>query len=425
MKIPQDARGEYRGTLVVSAKGDELAKVDVAVEVLPVKLIQPKETVFGLYVDPNRWWNNKKWYTDENILKELKDVRAHGFNSLLLAACPPIVGLHYKNGKLRVSWDELERHLRLARQAGFTDHPYIINPYALERCLVGRTGLPKPKGHKYSKEFGSLVDQFFKQLYELAVRDGYPEPLIHGVDEASHGEKLDHSIRVLTAARKNGFRTSVTTYSYVMGKIPKFAKLVDFPMFSCIGFWDFRTEKEVQLLHDICKRYKKTMWFYGPGCYANASPPGPQYRLCRQEACLTENRYLSGVFLYRTGAKASWAWTFCRVSGEAENDFDGRRGEPKDQCIVYPAKDGKGIRDTLQWEALRQGWQDYKAIATLDSLLTQHGDSIDSKTIREELDRRIAEIPLKNYTQYPDAKLGLLRQWVLRQILKIQRKTNE
>lgn len=420
MRIPEDARGEYKGALVVSSKGQELAKVDVAVDVLPVKLTQPKDTVFGLYVDPVRWCIDKKWYNDENLLNELKEVKDHGFNSLFLAASPPAIGLHPKNGKLRVDWRELERHLRLAREAGFTDHPYIIVPYALERCIMGRTGLPKPKGRTYTKEFGSLVDQFFKQLHEVVVREGWPEPLIHGVDEAAHGEKLDHSIRVLTAARKHGFRISATTYSYVMAGVPEFAELVDFPMFACIGFWDFRTEANVKNLHDISKRTNSTLWYYGPGCYANANPPGPEFRLCRQEGALTENRYLNGVFLYRTGSKASWSWTFCRVRGDMENDFDGSGCEPKEQCIVYPGKDGKGIRDTLQWEALRQGWQDYRAVATLDSLLAQHSDSEYSGAIREELNQRIAEIPLQNYTQYPDEKLQLLRQWVLKQIAILQ-----
>ena len=422
--ISKDAKGKSTFDLVLRSGAREIGRLKVNIDVLPVKLDWDVDEVFGLYVDPIRWWANKEYYTDENIIAELKEIKSYGFNSLYLTAAPPFIHYVMNNGEFRIKWGEFVRQLKLSRKAGFLEKDYIVDPYVMERCIAKAAGLPKPKGRKYSKEFEPLIDQFFRELREIIKSNGFTEPVIAGVDEATHGDRLDESIRVLSIARKHGFKTAATTYSYVISKHKEFGNLLDYPIFGGVGFWDLLNKMNVKTNRELCKKYQSTFWWYGPGCYANWTPSGGRKRKTRQDGCLTENRYLNGFFFYRLGAKGCWTWTFSRVRESSENDFDGKRGEPKDQCIAYPAADGNGLIRTLQYEALRQGFQDFVAIKTLERILKESKEP-NAKNIKAELDKRIEEIPWKNYTQYPDAKLGLLRQWVLRQILKIQRKTNE
>jgi hypothetical protein len=331
----------------------------------------------------------------------------------------PIVDVHYKEGKLTLLPQELPRHLRLAREAGFDKHPYIICPYAMERTIQGRAGQPAAKGKTYDEALGSAMEQFFTQLHEVAVKPGWPEPVITGVDESTHGERLDHSWRKLSAARKAGFRTACTTYEHAIRLNPGYGQLLDFPLYSNPGFWEMRTEDQINKLKGMCKEYGHTFWTYGPGCYADYSPITSRFRKARQEGCLTENRYLNGLFVYRSGVQGSWTWTFSRYENDPENDFDNPHLS-KEQCIVYPPADGKGRnRDTLQWEALRQGWQDYQTVRMLSDLLAA-SNTPKSAAIKAQLDKRLSQIPLANYTQYPQAELQSLREWMLEQIAQLQ-----
>ncbi|MCD4831352.1 MAG: carbohydrate-binding family 9-like protein [Anaerohalosphaeraceae bacterium] len=419
LKMPLDANDTYVGRWVIKAAGKTVSGFDVSVKVLPVELSQPKDVVFGLYIDPIRWFRQSQWYTDERILAELKEVREHGFNSLHLVAATPIVQPSYSNGEYTLDMTRFARTLRLYIEAGFTSHPYIINPYKMEQTLTAASGLEEPTGRSYTPEYGRLVDQVFKQIRETAVKPSWPEPLIHGVDEAKRGEKLDRAIRVLGAAKKHGFKTCSTTYAGALAA--GLDEVMDYRNYCAIGFWDIKSEEEARQRRKSSAESGDVFWHYASGCYANYSPQGPHTRNTRQEGCLSENRYMHGLFLYRTGAKAQWAWTFCRWNEDSENDFDASEPgkERKEACTVYPdTADGCGIRPTLQWEALRQGWQDYRAVSTLDRLIEKRSDN-EAGDIRVELNRRIAEIPWRNYTQYPNFRFEELREWILLQILSL------
>ncbi|MBN1554285.1 MAG: DUF4091 domain-containing protein, partial [Phycisphaerae bacterium] len=131
-------------------------------------------------------------------------------------------------------------------------------------------------------------------------------------------------------------------------------------------------------------------------------------------------RYMNGLFTFRTGAKGAWAWTLARHHGNPDNDFDSDQpGEYKEACILYPAAEGYPLRPTLQFEALRLGIQDYKALRTLESLLaTSNNPKVEG--IRTIFRHRIDNIPWENYTQFPNESMEELRAWVLEKIAELQ-----
>ncbi|MBN1555560.1 MAG: hypothetical protein JXA11_12515, partial [Phycisphaerae bacterium] len=307
-EIPADVKpGQYTGTIDVYSGETKLAAVPLTIDVSPAKLTAGDDTVFGIYVDDVRYQCYPEWYTDERIHDELLMLRQAGFNSLFLGFAPPNTPIKRIEGKAIYDLTFHNRLLAQARRAGFVDKPMILNPYVLDRVL----GL-QSKGREYAPEEKKIVEDVFKQFRAAAKKNDWPEMLIHGVDEASHGERLDESFRRLQTARKMGFKTSATTYTYALdGGI---GKLIDYPLYSMPGFWSIGNAKELERLQRQCRQNGSTFWFYGSGCYANATP-GDQFRIVRQEGCLSENRYMNGLFTFRTGAKGAWAWTLARHHG--------------------------------------------------------------------------------------------------------------
>jgi hypothetical protein len=428
VKIPENACGMLEGVCIVKTKGKLNASIPVNIKVVPVKLTQPDDMVFGIFPDQIRWTLNPEEYTDAKILEELKDIKEHGYNSFLLTTAPPIVKIKFKNGYYKLDLKHLKRILNLFVKAGFDKHPYILSTYALEKIMNSKVGLPKPQGYSYTPEYKKYIDQFYKQIKDALCRPELPEPIIHGVDEASSGEKLQRSVRILKAAKEHGFRTACTLFQWTFEYFPEYYDVIDVRIYSNVGFWEMYTPEDARKRRKDTINKNNIFWGYGSGCYANFNPAGrPVFRNTRQDGCLTENRYMHGIFAYRAKLKGEWSWTFCRWRGSTENDFDNpkkRKGEFKDSYIVFPNKNGIGYKNTLQWEALRQGWQDYRALYTLDTIL-QGKKNRTTKAIKLELNKKIAQIPWRNYTQYSNENLNKLREWILDKIYELKNREDK
>ncbi len=140
----------------------------------------------------------------------------------------------------------------------------------------------------------------------------------------------------------------------------------DFLDVPCMVLGAVRTEAMVKYHQQICKHNDAQFWWYGTGSYIGC------------ETRLVPNRYRSGYYFWKTGARAQVSWTFMRVQEDPYNDFDGVKvnpQEPKEQCTAYPRpmKPGdwstyQGAIPTLQWEGLREGVNDYLYAWTLKSL---------------------------------------------------------
>ena len=91
---------------------------------------------------------------------------------------------------------------------------------------------------------------------------------------------------------------------------------------------------------------------------------------------------------------------------------------------MYPSAEGYPLRPTLQFEALRLGIQDYKALRTLNALLATSKNP-KAQSIRTILQNRIDRIPWENYTQFPSESMEELRGWVLEKIAELQSNPSE
>ena len=104
------------------------------------------------------------------------------------------------------------------------------------------------------------------------------------------------------------------------------------------------------------------------------------------------NRYGVGYLFWKTGARATVTWAFCRPNEDVFNDFDGvlkNKREPKDQVTVYPHllepddwSTYQGGIATIAWESLREGVDDYVYLHTLSSVIAEAATSKE-KTIQK------------------------------------------
>ena len=129
------------------------------------------------------------------------------------------------------------------------------------------------------------------------------------------------------------------------------------------------------------------------------------------------NRYGSGIFFWKTGAKSHVTWTFCRPHGDVFNDFDGtpqNSAEPKDQVTAYPHflrpndwSTYQGAIPTVAWESLREGYNDYLYLNTLATAIEQARASGDEARQRKAdkaedvMTDLVASIPWQNPMNRP------------------------
>jgi hypothetical protein len=85
------------------------------------------------------------------------------------------------------------------------------------------------------------------------------------------------------------------------------------------------------------------------------------------------NRQMAGYFLWTSKLDGIMPYVYMHPprwdgSGDPYNDFDSAEGNPyRDMMTVYPSSDGS--IPTLEWEALREGYNDMRYLTTLFDLL--------------------------------------------------------
>ena len=101
---------------------------------------------------------------------------------------------------------------------------------------------------------------------------------------------------------------------------------------------------------------------------------------------LRRNRFAVGFLLYQMGAAGTMSWTFQRPFGDNPfDDFADIRG--RQWCITYPDPEHPGENlDTPQWEAIRQGWLDYRYAATLAQAIDRAGRQAATKDLAREVE---------------------------------------
>lgn len=316
--VPADtAAGRYSGAVRLTAADGKAWESALMLEVLPF-VLAPPERVIGMY------WRENAW-PRETLERQVRDMVEHGVTAVTLALAPKVSD---RQGEMVVDAAELRALLVWLRALG------IRGPVPYNNDLQGPLKRAFPGG-----DFAALYPRLIGEMEKVSTDPAALKLLYYPVDEIGNDEERGRTAQTLCGlvGKVRGATSYITVNNYASGE--RWGDTFDI----WCGNIEYTVEQERKLLA-AGKRYMR----YGPA-YLND---------CRKA------RNSSGLGFYRRPAEAMYYWHYQAICGDPYNDFD---ADARDWCVAYPADDGTPI-PTMDWEAIREGVDDLRYIATLKAL---------------------------------------------------------
>jgi hypothetical protein len=367
------APGTYKGTLTAGTVARSYA-LPVEIRVLPINLVDPPSRTWGLYADSWRWAKR----TDEQVMRELSDIRAHGIESLLIDVG---LGTALWRGERVVGWrmsSDIDRFAPLIKRAGLRG-PIIVDWWEIENELAQHLSVApevlKQHADTWPARLGTAYLDALRAFDKEWKARGWGDWVYSGLDEPGYWkpgspEMFRFQYDAAAAAGVPSYCTSSDLPSDPIGR----------PLtYHCVGstFADAPTIAE-QFLREA-KQHGQHIWFYASGSYD------------AQVGNLVSNRWISGFLFYKTGAEGTYSWTFQRPEGP--NPFDDFYHTEIQPCITYPDPEHLGENlDTPHWEAIRQGWYDYRYAATLADAIERAKQQPDKLGVVAKIEREFSRL---------------------------------
>jgi len=354
VNVPKTAEpGLYAGAIVFHANG-HTRELPVRLRVLNIELREDPDKVYGIYYrDPlDRWASaddevSKAYFRRKSQL-EHADMVAHGTRNVTMSAwCKP----EDDQGNYTADWTALQAKLDMAREYDFKP-PYVMS--------INTGGVYRK--HMNNESYGSHLrsvkvppQAFFDEMTRMAafveaerVKYGWPEFLYYPVDEpGTSAAAVEFMTRLLEAIRKAGVKTYVTADP---------VREAFEPMRPFVNVWccqPFNPQREV-ILKDMAERDVQ-YW-----CYPN------HVNGENDHTPVAGARMTYGFGLWRSGFRALIPWIYQANIGDPFNYLDGsaqdffNRSEPEGTPVPV-----------AMWEAYREGYDDYRYVYTLESLIRE------------------------------------------------------
>ncbi len=413
VRVPEDAQpGIYTGSIKLAAMNAGEATVPVKLRVLPIKLQEDPEKIYGIYyrhpIDRMLSASDEvsREYFRRQAELEAQDLVAHGIRNVTMSAWMAPAD---ENGEFHPDWTGLEAKLELAKRYNFKP-PFIVS--------VNTGGIYR----KYMKEsYGSHLrmvkippPEFAQELTAMCkvveaerVKRGWPEFLYYPIDEPGRQpEAVEFMKIVLKAVKDAGVRTYLTADPTADAFQP-WKSLVD--------VWctqPFAPDRETVLSDSAARGVE--YWCY-PNHVAGENDHTP----------VAGARMTFGFGFWRSGFRTLIPWIYCANIGDPFNYLTGsamdfmNRHEP----------DGAPMPVAL-WEAYREGYDDYRYVYTLQQLV-EKAKASDNAAARQAATRAEKELqyvwdsiqvqPKYKYDDlWPAHDFDVYRWIVAEQILKVQ-----
>jgi hypothetical protein len=380
VKVPNQASaGSYRSKLTVRPAGRAATDLALELEVLPFELEDPPGINWVL--DSNLRERTAGGFSDDALATYLAEIRSHGITGL-------VDSIYYRDNAGKLSFDLARRTAPLIKNAGFPG-PLVLFGGVHYKALE-TLGIPQPSGWSFMTYNAVLESEGVQAAYrdELGSLDsivrgaGIADWYYYLVDEPSTPDRLPLAIWESKNAKRAGVKSYATLYP--LYELPKLLPSLDVVSSSFIT----ASETRNQQYRTVTDQHGTSMWHLGAGSYTG------------QEGGLMPNRYQAGFLFYKSGAKSEVSWTYQVIKGQPFDDFDGTGSEPKDACIVYPARNptagGRTTLSTLQWEGIREGIDDYKYLHTLKQWISralQSGHQDAAASAQATLDSILSPMP--------------------------------
>lgn len=326
--VPEDApAGTYRGVLRIVPANAPAREISLSVEVLPFVLAEAHRD-YGLYyrgqlVDEVKHVSSD-YKTEAQLEAEFRDMKAHG---VYLPDIYQPVSL--KGGDLDVTG--FEKYLAIKERAGLPLSPLLM-------LSIGATEATTDEA------FTERV-RLYEKFMAYARSRGITEVYFYGQDEAS-GEPLRRQREMWKEVHRVGAKTWAACST---GFFDLVGDVLDLPVIAR------QSPNEVPRV----KALGRKAWVYSwPLKASTGETPYSQ-------------RKSWGLKLYLSGMDG--LHNYCYQFAEGPGEMAGRPWDDFDSsvyrslCYTYPTVDG--VVSTLQWEAVREGIDDMRYIATLEKAI--------------------------------------------------------
>ena len=372
--IPEGAApGDYRGTLTADSPAGPHA-LPVHLRVLPFTLVDPAWRTWGLYADCWRWTER----TDQQVARELSEMKAHGIDSLLLETS---VGDPVWDGARVVGWrlsPELDRAVPMTQRAGLRG-PLLIEWWQIEDRLAQHLGVDPEVMQRRADTWPAKVGTAYLEALRAFDKEwrarGWGKWVYVGLDEPGYWKPGSPELFRFQydAAAEAGLLSYCTSSDLPSDPIGR-------PLtYHCVGSRFAEAPTIAGQFRREAKQHGQHIWFYASGSYD------------AQAGNLLSNRWITGFLYYKSGAEGTFSWTFQRPEGPNPlDDFFRRESQP---CITYadPEHPGEDL-DTPHWEAIRQGWYDYRYAATLAQAIHRAREQPERRARAEHIQRQFSQL---------------------------------
>lgn len=369
----------HTGSIKVAAAGKPAAELPVKVKVRGFALPSPEDVPAGFgwfFTGPA--WRHENWRLGwfdgpesdrkkTQVLKwEIADMQAHGCNCIQL---PGPEYVDHVDGKIQLDFTEMDRYARVMKELNFgLKHDNQFFMLRIASRLMQRAGLKE-----FSPAFNAAYLDGMRQVKAWSEKHGIPI-MYWLVDEPrekkpnSWNRNLEKTIKYLKLAKQvEGVRTTIT----MMGTEQDG---VDYtPMLGHMDILQTHPAAKSQGLQALAlKRGKPVLKFFNAGKNINRYAPGFH----------TWHRRSHGLF--------QWHYHYW---GEVANPLQAITGYNWGVSnVVFLTPDG--VVPTLWHELGREGVDDYRYIALLESLIAKAGDGNAAATAASKrLEEMRAELP--------------------------------
>ncbi len=350
--------------------------------------------------------------SDAQYLDALRDLARHGLNSV------------------RVPWISEKRFTRtldLAQQSGLNGLVILSAPETAEIVPLAQ---------------------------RLARQRGF-ELYFYGIDECNRADRLVQQIPLSRWIRDAGGRVTTALLKQTQDRLCNPNDSV-YDLADAASGQSFRAQGTTEECVDL-PIYHATYIAYAEranGLKVDLSPDEPLHDYCRavfadpraKSARLelyywpswtqrpNVNRVMSGFFLWASGMDGAFPHQYMALSehfNDVYDDFDNAGVPERDMMTAYPS--ASGPIPTTQWEAMREGIDDLRYVATLEHALSQLPEGHElRKLVQTQLRALLADYiePARFFDpqfsdEYTPAKFNEDRERVIRWIQSVRSRTEQ
>lgn len=364
IRIPEGtSAGNYTGKVHFKPASGKGETIELKLRVLPFKLLEPDIAMGMFYFAPSylRWYEDTKGYFWGEIEKQLRDLKEHNINSLAIDIAPGIKDVSDGAG-VQLSMGDFNEFIKVYKLAGFTKP---IVGYGMIRLIK--------QAEKFSngdeKRFSNILKNTYKGI-KSSVDEMYgPEIIFCLADEISNieGKGIEYGLNLAKIVRDI---PGVKTTALLNNRKDR----VIFPYLD-ISTINGGVGIDKETIENI-KSSGSELWFYNIG----------------------QDRFTFGFYLAKTKAKGRMQWNYQLPAVDPYFDLDGRES---DFCASYPSPEGPINSVWFEW--IREGIDDYKYILTLYELIARGKNSAKSETVQKA---REAEDVLRGMLDEVDVELN-------------------